>query len=485
MQKLLIPAVLLAFLYGCDATVETPPQATHFTSAQLETAAQLRDTALAGSGAYELLDSLVTTAPNRLAGGPDDPKAVEWAKNTFTALGFDKVWTQPVTLPGWRRISASASVIGPDGPEFNIVSLGKSASTPPGGVTAPVAHFDTYETLEAADPSEVAGRIVFISNRMASDGSPGAYEKAVIARAKGHLAVAEKNGLALLIRSIGTDDSDHPHTGAMSFGENQQEDVFEPATTDQAWAIQYGVKTVGSAALSNQDADLLQSIMESGDQVLMQVDIQNENLGMITTHNIIGEITGSSRPDEIVVTGGHIDAWDLGVGAMDDGMGVAITTSAVKLIAELPERPARTIRMVAFAAEEVGIHGGKAYAVEYGGLDHVFGSELDFGLGKARMLVPNVADTAVPVMEEIWTLLEPMGIQWFTGMPGYVGADLSPMAEKGLRGAMVAVDWTRYFDYHHTAADTMDLIEPDDLDFNVAAYAVMLYLAAEYEGRFD
>ena len=166
-------------------------------------------------------------------------------------------------------------------------------------------------------------------------------------------------------------------------------------------------------------------------------------------------------------------------------MGVAITTAAVKLIADLPHRPARTIRMVAFAAEEVGIYGGKAYAEEYGSQDHVFGSELDYGLGKTQMLVPNVADEAIPVLQEIWTVMEPMGIRWFTDMPGYIGADLSPMQKTGLRGAMVAVDWTRYFDYHHSGADTIELIEAEDLDFNTAAYAALLYLTAEYEGRFD
>jgi hypothetical protein len=316
-------------------------------------------------------------------------------------------------------------------------------------------------------------------------GVPSAYGRAVVARSKGHSVVAEKGGLALLIRSIGTSDSDHPHTGSMSFGDEQQEEVFEPASPDRSWAIQFGVKTVASAALSNQDADTLQALVETGDEIEIFVDIRNENLGLITTYNIIGEITGASRPNEIVITGGHIDAWDLGVGAMDDGMGVAITTAAVKLIADLPQRPARTIRVVAFAAEEVGIYGGRAYAEEYGDQDHVFGSELDYGLGKTRMLVPNVAEEAVPVLHEIWGVMEPMGIEWFTEMPGFLGADLGPMEDKGLSGAMVGVDWLHYFDYHHTAADTMALITAEDLDFNTAAYAVLLYLVAEYEGRFD
>ncbi len=486
MSRMFAATIVFACLVGFNQAAGAERDDPVFDATTLQTAAELRDTALAGSGAYGLLEDLVATAPSRLPGGPDDLKAVRWTEATFRRLGFDRVWTQPVTLPGWRRISAEARVPGHDDLDLNIVSLGKSASTPKGGVTAPLVHYATLEALEAADPADVAGRIVFISNRMAGDGALGAYSAAVVARARGHSVAAAKGAVALLIRSIGTADSDRAHTGAMSFKSEAGRGMdFEPATNGRAWSLQYGVKTVGAAALSNRDADALVSLLESGNAIELFIDIQNENLGEITTYNIIGEITGSTRPDEIVITGGHIDAWDLGVGAMDDGMGVVVTTSAVGLIAGLPERPARTIRVVAFGAEEVGIHGGRTYADKYGELNHVFGSELDFGLGKVKMLVPNVAEPAIPVLKEVWQLLEPMGIEWFTGFQGFLGADLGPLAAKGLRGATVAVDWSRYFDYHHTVADTLALIEAEDLDFNAAAYAVLLYLVAEHDGRFD
>ncbi len=457
----------------------------YFTIAEIRTAAKLRQRALAGSGAYELLEELTTAAPNRLPGSPDDAKAVAWAEAKFRELGFDKVWTEPVTLQGWARKSAIAHVTSHDNLEFNIVSLGKSASTPEGGVTGEVVHFATFEDLVAAETSEVEGKIVFISNKMERANNGSGYGPAVIARGRGHAEVAKKGGLALLIRSIGTDDSDYPHTGAMSFNADGIATAFEDRTGNDAWSIAYGEKTVGAGALSNQDADQLQAIFEAGEAVTMHVDIQNRNLGEITTYNIIGELTGSERPDEIVITGGHIDAWNLGTGAMDDGTGVAITTAAVKLIADLPERPARTIRVVAFAAEEVGLFGAFAYAKAHGGDDHVFGIESDFGLGKLRELIPAVGEDAVPVLREIWRLMGPMGVGWNPDVPGFPGPDLIPLVNQGLPGAALAGDGTYYFDHHHTATDTMALIEGEDLDYNVAAYAALLYLAAEYDGRFE
>ncbi|MEE8294221.1 MAG: M20/M25/M40 family metallo-hydrolase, partial [Sphingomonadales bacterium] len=433
----------------------------------------------------ELLEELTTVAPNRLPGGPDDLKAVAWAEAKFKELGFDKVWTEPVVLQGWARKSTAAHVISHGGLAFNITSLGKSASTPEGGVIADVVHFATFEDLVAADASEVEGKIVFISYRMERASNGSGYRPAVVARGRGHTVAAEKGALALLIRSIGTDDSDNPHTGAMSFRNDGIATAFKDRTGNDAWSVINGMKTVGAAALSNQDADVLQALFEAGDPVRMHVDIQNEDLGEITTYNIIGELTGSSRPGEIVITGGHIDAWDLGTGAMDDGTGIAITAAAVKLIADLEERPARTIRMVAFAAEEVGLVGAFSYAAAHADEDHVFGIESDFGIGKLRELIPAVGEDKIPVLREIWRLMAVTGVGWNTDVPGFPGPDLIPMVTAGMPGAALAGDGTNYFDHHHTASDTMDLIDSDALDFNVSAYAALLYLVAEYEGRFE
>ena len=489
--KTAIIIILSLFLISCDQQPETDWESKggydYFTLGDMRTAADLRRRALEGTEAYAILEDLVTTAPSRLPGGPDDAAAVAWAVAKMEELGFDRVWTEPVTFQGWARDFAVAEVTSHAPMAFNITSLGKSASTPEGGVTAEVVHFATYADLAAADASEVEGKIVFISNRMerASDGS--GYRPAVVARARGHAMVAKLGGLALIIRSIGTDDSDNPHTGAMTFSNDGVAEALKIPGEEDAWSIKDGEKTVAAGALSNQDADQLQALFEAGEVVEMLVDIQNLDLGEITTYNVIGDITGSERPDEIIITGGHLDAWDLGVGAVDDGTGVAITMAAVAMIGDLPEAPARTIRMVAFAAEEVGLHGGFAYAAAHADeMDkHIFGIESEFGVGKLLKLTPAVDEAAIPVLREIWRLMGPMGIEWNPDAQGFPGPDLIPMLRAGLVGASLNGDGTYYFDFHHTAADQLEAVSPESLNFNVAAYAALLYMTSQYEGRFD
>ena len=316
------------------------------------------------------------------------------------------------------------------------------------------------------------------------DGS--GYGPANVARSRGHEVVARKGGLALLIRSIGTDNHDAPHTGALSFGESGMSQSELDIAFEEAVSAPYGEKTVAAGAISNVDSDVFEALFESEDEITVAMEIRNNDLGEITSYNIIGEISGSERPEEVVITGGHIDAWDTGVGAMDDGMGVAITMNAASMIGELERRPARTIRYVAFGAEELGLLGAKAYAEEYADVDHIFGIESDFGIGKVWRLSPAVSADAVPVLGEIATVLEPMGIGWDSTARGFPGPDLAPLvASQGLAGASLNGDGTFYFDLHHTAEDTLDKIEASDLGYNTAAYAALLYLVAEYDGRFD
>ncbi len=482
--KLLFVTAAVAVAASCDAGHKGSPHE-YFSARQMETASALRDAAMNGSQSYEILEELVTTAPKRLAGSAGADDARDWAVQKLEALGFDKVWVQEFQMRGWERVSADAVVTSHGDLSLDITALGKSVSTPAGGISAEIAHFATFEDLQAADESDVRGKIVFISNRMERRKDGSGYGPANVARGQGHAETAKKGGLAILIRSIGTDDHDAPHTGAMRFGETGTTVAGEEKAYDDAWHAPYGAYTVAAAAVSNADADVLQELLKSGEPVAVSLNIQNNNPGEITSYNIIGEITGASRPDEIVVTGGHIDAWDTGVGAMDDGMGVAITMNAVSLIGGLPERSARTIRYVAFGAEEFGLIGASAYAKEYGAEDHVFGIESDFGIGPVWQLTPAVSPEAIPVLEEIWTILEPMGIGWDAEGKGSPGPDMLPLVKSGMAGASLNGDGTRYFDLHHTAEDSLDKIEARDLSFNSAAYAALLFLVAEYDGRFD
>jgi len=484
--KIILALLTTAFaLTACDAPREKA-STTYFSAEQMATAASLRDAALEGNETWELLEELVAVAPKRLAGSPGDKIARDWAVEKLESLGFDRVWVQEFQLRGWARASASATVLSHENIDLDITSLGKSVSTPAGGVTADVIHFGTFDDLKAAAKSEVEGKIVFISNRMERKMDGSGYGPANVARSRGHEVVARKGGLALLIRSIGTDNHDAPHTGAMSFGESSMSQPELDLAYEEAISAPYGEKTVAAGAISNIDSDAFEALFESGEEITVTLEIRNNDLGEITSYNIIGEIIGSERPNEVVITGGHIDAWDTGVGAMDDGLGVAITMNAVSMIGELSQRPARTIRYVAFGAEELGLLGAKAYAEEYADVDHVFGIESDFGIGKVWRLSPAVTADAVPVLGEIATILEPMGIGWDPDARGNPGPDLGPLVTgAGLAGASLNGDGTFYFDLHHSAEDTLDKIKASDLSYNTAAYAVLLYLVAEYDGRFD
>jgi len=326
-----------------------------------EIAAGLRDAALGGSGAYALLESLTTEVGPRMPGTPSDAAGIAWAEANFRALGYDRVWVETFTMPGWGRVSAEAEVVSPFPQKLVITSLGGSVSTPAGGYEAEVAHFETLADLVASEPDAAAGKIVFISNRMERTNDGSGYGPAVVARRDGPAEAARKGALAILIRSIGTSDNRVAHTGLTRY----QEDIGK----------------IAAGALSNPDADTLERQIEHGQPVVLRLNIQNRDLGTIESANVIGEITGREAPEEVVIIGGHLDSWDLGTGAVDDGAGVTITMAAGALIGALESPPRRTIRVIAFGAEEQGLRGAIAYAEAHKEdiRNHIIGAESDFG----------------------------------------------------------------------------------------------------------
>jgi hypothetical protein len=423
-------------------------------------AESLRTQALAGSDAYPIVEALTTEIGPRMAGSSAEPRAVAWAKARFKALGYDRVSVEPVTFPAWRRGHEAAEVVSPFPQRLVIAALGGSVGTGAQPLEAPIVEFATLDALKAAPEGSLAGKIAFIANRMlrARDGS--GYGPAVLARSEGAIEAAKKGAVALLIRSIGTDHDRVAHTGRMHYAD--------------------GVAQIPAAALSNPDADLLVAMGKRGQPVRVRLDIDAGALGMATGYNVVGEIRGREKPDEVVLIGGHLDSWDLGTGAIDDGAGVAITMAAGALIGRLERAPRRTIRVVAFANEENGLYGGHAYAdAHLAQLDaHQLGAESDFGAGRVYALRAGVDPAAWPVFERIAGVLAPLGVVLQQG-EGDAGPDMGPFVEKGLPWAALAQDGTTYFDYHHTANDTLDKIEPAALDQQVAAYAVLAYLAAE------
>ena len=308
----------------------------------IENAQKLALAADQGSEAYAILESLTSEIGPRMAGTPAFDRAIVWAQDKFKALGYDKVYLEPVTFPVWERRHESAQILAPFPQKLVITALGGSVGTGATPLDAEVVEFATLATLKAAPAGSLTGKIAYISNRMERHKDGSGYGPAVVARS-GASDAASKGAVALIIRSIGTDSDRLPHTGMQRYAEG-------------------GLK-VPVAALSNPDADLLSNILRRGKPVTVRLDIDTGMTGASkTVYNVIGEISGRGKPDEVVVIGGHLDSWDLGTGAVDDGAGVAITMAAGAMIGRLDKAPQRTIRVIAFANEEQGLWGGKAYA---------------------------------------------------------------------------------------------------------------------------
>jgi hypothetical protein len=453
----LAPLLMALFLAAPAAAAE---RETRIPDAAFATAVELRAQALADDTAWNVVESLTTEVGPRLAGSEADARAVEWAKAKFTELGYDRVWTEPVTFPKWERRSEHAEVLGAHAQPLAITALGGS---PGGTVEAEVVRFADLAALEAAAEGSLAGKIAFVDYRMqrARDGS--GYGPGSRVRSRGPSTAIGKGAIGFVMRSAGTDSHRNPHTGITRFDE--------------------GLTPIPSAALAAPDADQLARLLARG-PIRLRLALDVGWNGEYTSQNVIGEITGSSQPGEVVLIGGHLDSWDLGTGAIDDGAGVAITMAAGHLIGRLEQRPARSIRVVAFANEEQGLYGGKAYAEQYADAveKHQIVAESDFGAGRIYAYNTSAPAHARTATARIAEALAPLGIE--PTDRGGPGPDVGPIAAKGAAWAWLGQDGTDYFDLHHTPDDTLDKIDPAALAQNAAAYTVFAYLAAQAEGDF-
>lgn len=426
----------------------------------LNKAAELRDGALLKNDAYTLLESLTTEIGPRMAGTPADAAAVSWAEKKFKALGYDKVILQPVTFPVWQRGHEKAEVLSPFPQPLVITALGGSVGTDGKKLDAEVVEFASLDALKAAPENSLHGKLAFINKRMERHKNGSGYGSVVAGRSAGAVEAAKKGALAIVIRSVGTDSDRLPHTGTMRYDDS--------------------VKKIPAAALSVPDADLLEKMLKRGKPVTLRLDIAAGMNGTYTSYNVIGEIRGREKPNEFVVIGGHLDSWDLGTGAVDDGAGVTITMAAGALIGQIKQAPRRSIRVIAFANEEQGLYGGKAYAEANKNniANHQIGAASDFGAGRIYGLTAGVDENVWPVIEQIGGVLAPLGITTEKGK-GRAGPDIGPIVALGMPWASLQQDGTDYFDLHHTANDTFDKVEEKALDQQVAAYAAFAYLAAE------
>ena len=418
--------------------------------------------ALAGTQAYDITESLTTEIGPRVGGSPEEAKAREWAVAKFKEIGLKNVRIEPFDMPYWERGIETASIVAPNPQQLYITSLGGSVPTPQGGLEAELAYFPTFEDLKNAPEGGLDGKIVFISGRMKKAPDGAGYGPANQKRRQGATEAAKRGAIAVVIRSVGTDSHRFPHTGMMRYAE--------------------GVKKIPIAALSAPDADQLERTLSRGGEVTVKMEMTPTWKGETQSGNVIGEIIGSEKPDEIVLVGGHLDSWDLGTGAIDDGAGIGISAGAAQVIIESGLTPKRTLRVVAFGAEEVGLLGGFAYAAEHKETDldkHVLATESDFGAGLVYEVKSSVR-SGEAVIEE---MAKAMGLP-MSDVPTNGGPDIGPMSRLGVPTMRWQQDGTDYFDLHHTPDDTFDKIDKDEIQQNVAAFATMIWMASEAETNF-
>lgn len=457
-------SVISAFILTAFTVNTAYANTDNFTPQQLSQVENIKQDALKSDLAWNLVESLTTEVGPRMPGTPGDKSGVAWAVAKFNAMGFDRVWTEPATFPKWIRYSESAAIISPAPQKLHITALGNSISTPKTGVQAEVIQFETLAELESSPENAAKGKIVFINYRMnrAIDGN--GYGPAVQARNRGAVVSAQKGAVGYVMRSVSTAHHRFAHTGGSHYKD--------------------GVTKIVSSAISNADADQLDRLVALGKPVTININVQAKSMGEGTSYNVIGEFTGSELPKEHVLIGGHLDSWDLGTGALDDGAGVALTMAAAKL-ARSKGKTKRSIRVVLFAAEEFGLWGAKAYvkANEKSLKNIVAAAESDFGAGKIWAFESNVHAKSLPIVRDIAKAMKSLDVEYIGKNSARGGPDLIPFRPFNIPAFGLAQDGTDYFDYHHTADDTLDKIDPEKLRQNVATYAVFTYMAANANTR--
>ncbi|HVF37619.1 MAG TPA: M28 family peptidase [Sphingomicrobium sp.] len=417
-----------------------------------EKLAVLRDAALKDDHAWDITEGLTTEVGPRLAGTEAEGRAREWSVKKLTAMGFANVRVETFDMPVWVRGRESAEIVAPFPQPMVIAALGNSASTGPGGLTGEIVAFDNIDALRAAPDEMVRGKVVFIDHNMPANQDGSGYSQFGPPRRQGPTLASKKGAIAIVIRSIGTDRHRNPHTGVMSFND--------------------GAKPIPAGALTNPDADQLLRILKRGRPVRMKLVLESRNLGIRQSGNVIAEVPGRNSALPPVLVSCHLDSWDQGTGALDDAAGCGIAAAAAKRIMEAG-RPLRTIRIVWFGAEEVGLFGGLDYRARHGKKPHHALIESDFGADRIWKVDSKLGAPRRAEAEAIGKALAPLGI--VTGsFDNAFGSDIGPMLSDGHPGVGLSQDGTRYFDYHHTPDDTLDKVDPAQLRQNVAAWTAVL-----------
>ena len=421
-----------------------------------ETANRLIDAALEDRDGYDKLSYLCDRIGNRLAGSPSLDKAIAWAAGQMKKDGLENVVTPRVKAPHWVRGRESASLLEPVDRPLTMLGLGGSVATPKKGITAQVIPVASFEELEKRGRAEVEGKIVLFNAPWEG------YFKTVQYRSNGASRAAKLGAVAALVRSVTPVSLQTPHTGALEYAADAPK--------------------IPAAAVTIEDATLMQRLADAGTKVLVHLEMEAHTLPDADSANVIGEIPGREKPEEIVVIGGHIDSWDVGAGAQDDGSGIMTALEAAHIIHQMGLRPRRTIRVVFWTNEENGTAGAKAYREWVGEAvkNHVAAIEMDGGAEKPvgfGVTVGTNSPRLLDQLREVGKLLE--RIDAGTIQAGGGGADIAPLMHDGVPGLGLRTVGTHYFDWHHTRSDTVDKIKPEELRLNIAAMAVMAYVLAD------
>lgn len=392
----------------------------------------------------------------RFSGSEGLERAIDWCLATMGSDGLDRVRGEAVEVPRWVRGKESLTLIEPRSRVCPMMGLGGSVGTPPGGITEEVLVVNDFAELTRR-AAEAKGKIVLFNAPFTE------YGKTVVFRSRGAIEAAKVGAVASLIRSVGSFSMQSPHTGAMGYDSS--------------------VPKIPHAAITAEDADMLQRMQERGDRVVVKLAMEAKTEEPVMSRNVVAELRGSEKPEEIVLVSGHIDSWDVGQGAMDDGGGCLAAWEAVRLLRELNLQPRRTIRIVLWTNEENGMAGVKTYRREHADelAQHVLAMESDTGVFEPRGFSFTGSEKAMPYFESIITLLDGLGdlkMSWGAGV-----SDIMYLLQEGVPVMGLDVDREKYFWYHHTEADTVDKLSRDEFNRCVAAYAVMAYIVADMPDR--
>jgi hypothetical protein len=458
-----------------DSAAQASPSPTAapvvFSTQTLADLRRLQQAALSSDYAYRQVAHLANNIGPRLSGSAQAAKAVEYVAGELKAIGCE-VQLEKVLVPHWVRGEETAALVQFPGQAENttqkivLCALGGSVATLPEGLTAEVVTAKTFDELKSLPRDKVAGKIVLFNypfdKQMAAEGRGGdAYGEAVVYRSDGPSAAARQGAVACLIRSVGGAEYRIPHTGQTHYADDAPK--------------------IPAGAVTAEDADLIVDLVRRG-PVKMKLVLTPQTLPDVESYNVIGDVKGTEHPEQVVVVSGHLDSWDLGTGAIDDGAGVAVSMEAANLVQKLHLRPKRTIRVIAWMNEENGLAGSKQYAKDHEKEwpNHFAAMETDNGAGHPIGINIDAKRVVKAILAPVAAILQESGAGGLA-LVDHVGADIEPMEEAGVPSFSPIQDSRFYFNYHHTAADTLDKIVPKELAENSAVVAVAAYALANSE----